>query len=141
MIFRSKNPHKGFFLKNEFRLDSEVAVLTGRNGAGKTRFLEAVSNSIEVLDGERVVSPGKIRFVSSGAMQGTIRNSYSHEDSRIQIGEIFAALKSNLDFYASPLDSERYMESVRGFGSYSSQHLHMIFFPPSLGSLGKAFVN
>ncbi len=127
MIFRSKNPHKGFFLKNEFRLDSEVAVLTGRNGAGKTRFLEAVSNSIEVLDGERVVSPGKIRFVSSGAMQGTIRNSYSHEDSRIQIGEIFAALKSNLDFYASPLDSERYMESVRGFGSYSSQHLHMIF--------------
>ena len=55
MLFRSMQKHNGFFLNQPFELKTSIAVLTGRNGAGKTRFLEAIPGSIQVLDGERYV--------------------------------------------------------------------------------------
>lgn len=34
----------GFLLEKPLSLDTRITVLTGRNGSGKTRFIESVSN-------------------------------------------------------------------------------------------------
>ncbi|NWB72591.1 ATP-binding protein [Pseudomonas sp. G5001] len=34
--------HKGFFLQQSFEADGRILVLTGKNGVGKTRFLESI---------------------------------------------------------------------------------------------------
>lgn len=42
ITFTGLQEHKGFSLAEPFVLTEKFAVLTGKNGSGKTRFLDAV---------------------------------------------------------------------------------------------------
>jgi len=127
MIFRSKQKFKGFFLQEEFIFDSEIAVLTGRNGAGKTRFLEAVNGAIEVSGDEGIIPHGKIKFISVSTMQGVLRNGYSKLDVQAKLSELGAVLDSSRDYFASPQNVNDYDEPIGGDGSYGRREAHQIF--------------
>jgi predicted ATP-binding protein involved in virulence len=45
LIIEGINEHKGFKLSEPFKCQDKLIVLTGKNGSGKTRFLESTNNN------------------------------------------------------------------------------------------------
>ena len=125
MLFRSMQKHNGFFLNQPFELKTSIAVLTGRNGAGKTRFLEAIPGSIQVLDGERYVMSGAIRHIQSGGMQGSLAEShFDHASSSKRLDELVLVFNSMRDKFSSPYDPMEDMEHVARGLPFSYRQIH-----------------
>ena len=77
--FLGKNEYQGFFLKEEFGSVSNVSVLTGTNGCGKTRFLNSLAEGhVQVSLGGEVIAPHRIKLI--GHLQLT-----ASEDAAFQV--------------------------------------------------------
>ncbi|UPF02883.1 ATP-binding protein [Pseudomonas mosselii] len=102
MIFKGVCEYKGFNLEHIFEFNGAIAVLTGKNGSGKTRFLESVKNGVEVVDSEGAAIPVNIKRISSEEMRGAIHNLFNREDRRGRLNSIAAIYKRDRDKFSSP---------------------------------------
>lgn len=74
-LFTPIQEHKGFNLKTEFSYDHDIMIITGRNGSGKTRFLESIRNrTIKVLDGVNELQYKDIRILVNSNSEDGIGN-------------------------------------------------------------------
>ncbi|QHB27031.1 hypothetical protein TCK1_1685 [Pseudomonas monteilii] len=126
MLFKSTQPYKGFFLEDVLEIDNAVAVLTGKNGAGKTRFLEAVRGVIQVFDGERIIPSANITYIPSTAMQGRISNGYAPDEHRSRMTMVVNWFKSQKDLFAAPYRAEPYDHANPGL-PYNFEQMHKCF--------------
>lgn len=90
---KGQKEHKGFQLKLSADVDSDIVVLTGKNGSGKTRLLESMQNrSSEVkIDGELIDSQ-EISIVGHSALNPNFGHGY--DASQLQ-----ARVTGTLRFY------------------------------------------
>ncbi|OBU17632.1 hypothetical protein AYY20_18970 [Photobacterium aquimaris] len=74
---KGQREHKGFQLKIDADVNSDIVVLTGKNGSGKTRLLESIQNrSSEVrIDGELIDSQ-EISIVPHSSLNPNLSNGY-----------------------------------------------------------------
>ncbi|MBA1196030.1 ATP-binding protein [Pseudomonas plecoglossicida] len=126
MLFKSTQPYKGFYLEDVLEIDTEVAVLTGKNGAGKTRFLEAVRGVVQVFDGERLVPSASITYIPSTTMQGRLSNNYAPNDHRSIMTMVVNWFNSQKDSFAAPYRNEHYDHMNPG-APYNYEQMHKCF--------------
>ncbi|HBR1446546.1 TPA: AAA family ATPase [Klebsiella pneumoniae] len=82
---------KGFRLDNPVVFDNEIIVLTGKNGSGKTRFLEGISNkSIAAsIDGHSVNSVD-IKVIPHASLIPSLGDSYNDTKYQAFVNESIA---------------------------------------------------
>ncbi|EGQ9552022.1 ATP-binding protein, partial [Vibrio parahaemolyticus] len=85
----------GFLLEKPLSLDTRITVLTGRNGSGKTRFIESVSNrSTQISINGSVLDNTSISYIKQAALNPNLGNVYNHSNTQ---NRLIAAL----NFYDS----------------------------------------
>ncbi|UVL48263.1 ATP-binding protein [Pseudomonas moraviensis] len=126
IVFKSMQSNKGFFLEEKFVLKGQVAVLTGRNGAGKTRFLEGMKNCIEVKDGDRYVPQENIQFVPVREMQGDFVSKYTEESNIGRLKDVVNCFRNNKEKFSSPYDPRNVIHHGAAL-SYSFEELYQSF--------------
>lgn len=91
---------KGFVLKKELEFDGPVMVLIGKNGSGKTRFLE----SLQGRRGTGVFQDGKyfkheIRYFSHQGLMPEIGGGYSHESEMMRVAAVRNYLEKHRELF------------------------------------------
>lgn len=104
MRFTSKQVYKGLWLDDDLVVTGSVAVLTGKNGCGKTRFLEAVRGSFEVTIEGQVVNPNNILYLPQGEMQGKFGGEFSGVEHEQRIQNLIRWYGFNKGFLAEPFN-------------------------------------
>lgn len=61
--------HKGLKLKAHVPLEGKVVAVVGRNGAGKTRLLEAIGDKIQVVNGAETISREQIIYLTTEGLR------------------------------------------------------------------------
>ncbi|ACY52057.1 ABC-type phosphate transport system, ATPase component [Vibrio antiquarius] len=85
----------GFLLEKPLRLDARIMVLTGRNGSGKTRFIESVSNgSTQISIDGSLLDNASVSYIKQSALNPNLGNVYNHSNSQNR-------LTAALSFYNS----------------------------------------
>lgn len=70
--------HKGFLLESPVIFNNNIIVLTGKNGSGKTRFLESISNRKSIVFADDIKTPlDNISFLPLNSLNINIKNDYS----------------------------------------------------------------
>lgn len=116
--------YKGFGLDGGVNLIGGLAVLTGMNGSGKTRFLSGLASGAfkAELNGE-LLGPEHIRFFEQSKLQPNFHNSYDEMEVKRTLDYIirtFKLYKDRFDLaYVESYDQER---GIRG--PISSSELH-----------------
>jgi len=110
----SKKDHKGFQLVSSTYVDSDIIVLTGKNGSGKTRLLESMQNqSCEVkIDGE-IIDSQDISIVPHSSLIPNFSNGYDVNQQQTRITNtlrFYDQIKHDLDL---PYDQHRASSSHR----------------------------
>ncbi|EPA0528610.1 ATP-binding protein [Vibrio alginolyticus] len=76
--FTSQKEHKGFYLNEPLNVSSQIMLLTGRNGAGKSRFLEAIQDrQITVTEDGLDLPHTQIRLLKQSSEEGGYTNPYT----------------------------------------------------------------
>ncbi len=127
MIFKSVRDYKGFSLDDCFEFNDTIAVLTGKNGSGKTRFLESLGNGVEVYDAEGTPLVLNIKRISADEMRGGFQNSFHREDRRTRLSAIVAWHQRDKDGFSSPYNPDRNMGIQDGAVPYTYEQLHKGF--------------
>lgn len=99
--------HKGFLLTNSIIFDQKIIILTGKNGSGKTRFIESLHNQSTslFLDGSRI-DQSDIKIYPQTQLIPSFGTNYNYAQHQTKIAStlsIFDEIKSNLD---SPFNQE-----------------------------------
>lgn len=83
--------YKGFELESSFSFKDYICLVTGKNGSGKTRLLESISNgSIEVKFEESIISTGRILTIDMTSSQSNILQSNQNPDfAKLAARDIF----------------------------------------------------
>lgn len=83
--------HKAFILKQPYTIDGNIIVLTGKNGSGKSRFLESLHNGATQaqIDGE-IIKQQDISNVTHSSLIPNFGNGYNSEQ---RISKIRATLR------------------------------------------------
>lgn len=69
LVFSQKEEHKGFELAEDVYFSKPIVVVTGRNGSGKSRFLEAIKNgAIRVEENDILLEPAKITLLGNSSI-------------------------------------------------------------------------
>ena len=84
-IFGQKE-HNGFLLQNEFDCAGSIAVLTGRNGCGKTRLLQSIENSSSTvtIDGSQLNNQN-INFIAQLQLIPQLGGGYNYAQAQTKI--------------------------------------------------------
>lgn len=93
--------HNGFLLRNEFECASNIIVLTGRNGCGKTRFLQSIesSSSIVAIDDVQLTNQN-ITFIAQLQLIPQLGGGYDDSQAQMKITstlQMFDLYKDELD--------------------------------------------
>lgn len=77
--FVSVEPAFGFRLKKEFKCDGLLAVLTGKNGMGKTRFLKSLETgeTKSYIDGQ-LVQGNEVRYLSHEDIKPRVEGEFNY---------------------------------------------------------------
>ncbi|OAB54139.1 AAA family ATPase [Pseudomonas thivervalensis] len=99
--FKGLRGHKGFDLDGELRIDQKIGVLTGKNGSGKTRFLEAIANGNVIVDedGEEI-AVASIKMIEHKSLVPQFYNGYDENSRKMKVlalKQILEACKGELD--------------------------------------------
>ena len=106
MSFRiiGNTPLKGFFLRGEIIFNGHLCILTGKNGAGKTRLLESIQSSYSnTYFNEVKVSASEIETLSLRSAHNNVLDNYS-DNSQVQslARSLFEIIKQRNVFTSIP---------------------------------------
>ncbi|MGO2513673.1 AAA family ATPase [Marinomonas polaris] len=116
LVITGNQPHKGFMLSEEFHHHGNLVVLTGRNGSGKTRLLESISNKhSKALIGDELSENNKITYLEQSKLTPNFGGGY--DDAKFQNMVVatlkyYATIKNTFD---APLD----LNNMRRMGGMS----------------------
>lgn len=121
-----QNEHNGFILSEPFIFPNSIVVLTGRNGCGKTRFLESIKNntSLAEINGEKL-SPQEITLVGQAHLTPNFGGPYHDAQFQSKITatlQMYDRVKNNLDAPLSQNDARNYERMQEGSIPYESLH-------------------
>ncbi|HBU5878713.1 AAA family ATPase [Klebsiella pneumoniae] len=98
--------HKGFLLESPVIFNNNIIVLTGKNGSGKTRFLESISNRKSIVFADDISNPlNDINYLPLNSLNINIKNNYGdglynqHLADAIQAFDIVKPTLDNRDNY------------------------------------------
>jgi len=111
MHFGTVHDFQGLDFTSDVRSESNIAAVVGRNGAGKTRLLKAISEGrIEVFVNDSVVRSGAVRLLTLNELQPSLIFTFDLERHREQQRQAVAAynsLKGKFD-----IDPQRSMAAI-----------------------------
>ncbi len=106
LIFSGVREHKGLGLKKDFKCVSDLIVLTGKNGAGKTRFLEGVeSGAIVATHNGAEVGAGSIKRLPLSALMPSFGNTMGEAYYRTRAIETVAYFERSREVFNLPYNS------------------------------------
>lgn len=116
--------HNGFLLEMPFIFNGNIIVLTGKNGSGKTRFLESIqNNSSTVYINDEVISSSDIRFIAQAKLNPSFGNGYNVDDyySRVTTTlRLYDVMKGDLNFPIAQENLPRFGREFQGGLDYES---------------------
>jgi ABC-type multidrug transport system ATPase subunit len=93
--------HKGFLLKNSTTLDQKIIILTGRNGSGKTRFIESLHNQCtSILLNGSILGQHDIKIFPQTQLIPSFGINYNYLQYQIKLTNtlaMFDQIKADLD--------------------------------------------
>lgn len=134
--------HKGFQLKNSTDIDSDIIVLTGKNGSGKTRLIESIQNrSSEVkIDGE-TISNREISIVSHSTLNPSFAYGLDVNQQQARITEtlrFYDQIKHEFDLSVNQNGLNQHSRSAMG-GDNSLDYMSLFRLASSISKkLGKS---
>ncbi|HIF9469277.1 TPA: AAA family ATPase [Photobacterium damselae] len=111
---KGSREHKGFLVQKTTVISQEIVVLTGKNGSGKTRFLESLQNQSSVIsiDGS-VVSNSDVMLVGQAALNPNFGGGYNDAQFQSKVTstlQLFDRIKHDLDL---PFDANKARQNQR----------------------------
>ncbi|ELB8603637.1 AAA family ATPase [Vibrio cholerae] len=105
---KGSREHKGFIVQKTTVINQEIVVLTGKNGSGKTRFLESLQNQSSVIsiDGV-VVSNPDVMLVGHSALNPNFGGGYDDTQFQSKVTstlQLFDRIKHEFDL---PFDANK----------------------------------
>ena len=97
LVIKGIKEFKGFLLKEDIELESDIVVLTGRNGSGKTRLLESIMNrSSEVFIDGQVLSKLEVSMIAQTALHPNFGAAYNDAqfERKIKLPYTFLLIRS-----------------------------------------------
>ncbi|MCV4290684.1 AAA family ATPase [Pseudomonas capsici] len=112
MKFKSYRELKGFQLAEEFEFDRNVLYLTGKNGVGKTRFLQSLvsGDTVVSIEGKRV-ERNEVKFISQADIIPNIHGRFSKETVNRKKEELFKIFLEEKDSFGSASPASRIRHS------------------------------
>jgi ABC-type cobalamin/Fe3+-siderophores transport system ATPase subunit len=105
---KGQKEYKGFQLKLGADIDSDIIVLTGKNGSGKTRLLESMQNrSSEVTIDGKLIDSQEISIVPHSALNPSFGHGYSADQLQARVTgtlRLYDQIKHDFDL---PYDQNR----------------------------------
>ncbi|MBC3420529.1 ATP-binding protein [Pseudomonas sp. RW3S2] len=96
---------QGFDLVENFELDEAIAVLTGKNGSGKSRLFGAIKNgSIQVFCNGEEIFPHKVQLIEGQSLAAPVEQQFSIEAFAKQAKEAGQHFMLDKDTYVKPWD-------------------------------------
>ena len=116
--------HKGFILKETANMCGNILVVSGRNGSGKTRLIESISNSSSVasIDGE-TIDIKDIQSVPQNSLTPNIGANYNEEQFQKKVTaslRFYDMIKNDLKSPFTPDKVAIYNRSRNGGLDYES---------------------
>jgi ABC-type multidrug transport system ATPase subunit len=103
--FKSVRDHKGFELVGGVDVKQGLIVLTGKNGSGKTRFLESIANgAIVVKKDDESLDLTSIRIIEHKALIPQIHAGYDEAARKEKVRSLKQVLLDHRDKLDGPLD-------------------------------------
>lgn len=88
---KGKQEHKSFILHEPIDIPSQISVLTGKNGSGKTRFLESCEKGLtEVCLDKQILGSTDIKLVPYGLITPSFSSGYNHTQFNSKIAATLA---------------------------------------------------
>jgi hypothetical protein len=123
--------YKGFVLQKTFEVGGHIVVLTGKNGAGKTRFLESVKElSTKVFYCERELSSSDIVFLAQASLVPAFGQGYNDDAYLSRVNSTIEYFIRNKQDFIDPYDENKAVarmmnrQMVQGQNSLSYAKLH-----------------
>ncbi|EKT4489581.1 ATP-binding protein [Shewanella algae] len=97
---QGEKDNKGFLLERPVVFDGNIIVLTGKNGSGKTRFIESIKNqcSTAFIDDE-IINPQDVRVVPQASLNPNFGPNYNDAQYQQKITaslQLFDRIKDDL---------------------------------------------
>lgn len=109
-----KSPYKGFMIKDTLSVDSDILVLTGKNGSGKTRFLEGVGELSSVIELEGVeVHRTEVLLLGQASLVSTLKDGYRDYDYVNRVKQTADYFESRKKIFVDPYVFERAQSSLQ----------------------------
>lgn len=97
----SKNEFKGFKLNNSLHSEENIIVITGKNGSGKSRFLESIkNNNSEAYIDTNLLNSREIEFLEQSKLTPNFGSLYDDRQYQSKITatlQTFDTIKQHLD--------------------------------------------
>lgn len=105
LLFRGVREHKGFNLAKDFNCKNDLVILTGKNGAGKTRFLEGVeSGAIIAIHNGVDLGVGSIKRLPLSALIPNFGNSMGEAYYQSRVSQTVAYFEGSREIFNRPFD-------------------------------------
>lgn len=126
--FKGVKPHKGFLLEKDVACESSIIVLTGRNGSGKTRFIESIKNlSSEVCWNGEVLAVDDIALVSQAELIGQLREGRDAAETEANLKGAINWFHGDRKLFVDPYDKNNYDRNQSRYTLYTAEQLHPAF--------------
>ncbi len=120
---RGQAKHKDFLLEKPVVFNENIILLTGRNGSGKTRFLESIKNQCSTTHiQENQVNPTDIILIMDASVILKSKEQYNDENHRKYIDtclHLFDQYKTHIDSPAGAQEPEPLRRSTSDIDYYS----------------------
>ena len=118
MHFGAVQDFLGLNFTTEVRSDSNIAAIVGRNGAGKSRLLQAISDrKVEVFVNGAVVQPGATRLWTPSQLQPGLTFTFDpvqHREQRLQAIALYNSNKKSSALTPSRASQQSEITAVAG---------------------------
>lgn len=109
------NENNGFLLGTPVLFNGNIIVLTGKNGSGKTRFLESIQNQrSKAYINDDSIKPYEIRFVQQANLNPNFGSGYHYDQQNSRITESLRMFDRIKDKLNSPWNPELFQDMFRG---------------------------
>lgn len=125
---KSMSSHKNFFLIEEFKSDASILVLTGKNGSGKTRFLESIQKlATQVYIDEKLLGLHEIVFLSRESLGGHIASGREVASFEAEVDGVVKWFENDKRLFLEAYDPSNYDRNQSRLVYYGADQLYDVF--------------